>query len=187
MSNFEIIICLLCIYVPTMFLIVFSFIRNTLIYKLEPKCKYIIQAPKITLLISLLGLIFVSLLLVGFTLFSYKTLHIVFYVCFGLFIFLFLYLYFKVQNCRVYVNDKEFCVQPMFRNRYYCKFDDIKYVKRQVKSNGAERVLIYFNYGKKLKIEKIQINYKEFLKSLTYNVSYDKLTGFESYYGNLTP
>ena len=75
----------------------------------------------------------------------------------------------------------------MFRNRYYCKFDDIKYVKRQVKSNGAERVLIYFNYGKKLKIEKIQINYKEFLKSLTYNVSYDKLTGFESYYGNLTP
>ena len=89
MSNFEIIICLLCIYVPTMFLIVFSFIRNTLIYKLEPKCKYIIQAPKITLLISLLGLIFVSLLLVGFTLFSYKTLHIVFYVCFGLFIFLF--------------------------------------------------------------------------------------------------
>ncbi len=180
MGKIEILICLICIYVPTVFLIVFSFIRNSVIYKLEPKCKYVIQAPKTTLIFSLFGLIFVSVFLVGFTLFSYKTLHIVFYICFGAFILLFLYLYIKAQNCRVYVNDKGFCVQPMFRKRRYYTFEDIKYVKRQVKSNGAERVLVYFNFGKKLKSEKTELNYNKFVNTLTVNLSADKLIGFKT-------
>ncbi len=193
--NIPIFIMLFCIYVPIISLIVFSIVRNIILNKNIPKYEYVVKVPKFYLVGSLVGLISGVTIITIFTLLTFSTvlehLSLRIFLCLvfmSFILFIFLYAFLKAQNCKLYVNDKTICVQPMFSKRCYYTFDDIKCVERKINNwNNTERIVIYFNFGKKLRIEKIQINYKELLKSLTYNVSYDKLTGFESYYGNLTP
>lgn len=175
MNICEILIVLICIYVPIIILLIGIHIKTT---PFDIKYEFIIKTPKFVLRLGILGMIIMFLFTIMFTIFSYKTIHYIFYMVFGSFSWLFFYLYIKAFRFKVCIKGQNIYVQPLFSKKYSCQFKDIVCVKKQIKSNGAERLVITFSFNKKLVIENIEHNYIKLVGKIQIHVPKEKLINF---------
>ena len=142
-----------------------SIIKNSNNRKYD-KYEFVVRIPT---MVSLIGVIifFSSIItMICFSIFSYPKPHIIFYIVFSFFMCLGLYLFMKTMIFRVFVNDINIKVQPLFSKEYSCTFMDINSVKKQTKKNGAERIIIKFKSKKKLIIENSEYCYREFIEKI---------------------
>lgn len=121
------------------------------------------------------------IILLCFTLFSGEIPHIIFYVVFGLFLWLGMYLVLKTLCFRVIVKNETITAVPLFRKPFTFTFDEITSVVRQVKENRtkSERMVIRTKSGKKLIVESAEISYIRFMNRIKSEVNAEYLHGFE--------
>ena len=134
--------------------------------------------------VSIIGIILDSMcviIILGFTFFSREPPNIIFYVVFGLFLWLGTYLILKTLRFKVIVKDYEITAHNIFRKSYTFTFDEIVSIVRQIKKNNvkSERIVLKTSTGKKLIVESSEIGYKKFIKAIQSEVKSEKLFGFK--------
>lgn len=119
--------------------------------------------------------------LLGFTFLSNERPHFIFYVVFGLFLWLGTYLIVKTLNFKVIVKEKKITVFSAFRKPYSFTFGEIVSAVRQTKKNQmkSERIVVKTVSGKRLIVESSEISYKRFAKKVQLEVRREYLVGFE--------
>ena len=118
--------------------------------------------------------------LLGFTFLSNERPHFIFYVVFGLFLWLGTYLIVKTLNFKVIVKEKKITVFSAFRKPYSFTFGEIVSAVRQIKNQmKSERIVVKTVSGKRLIVESSEISYKRFAKKVQLEVRREYLVGFE--------
>lgn len=117
----------------------------------------------------------------GFTFLSDERPHLIFYVFFGLGIWLGTYLCVKTLTFKVVVKDEIITVFTAFKKPYSFTFDEIVSAVHQVKKNQmkSERIVIKTTNKKRLIVESGEVSYKRFAKKVQLEVKKEYLVGFE--------
>lgn len=142
---------------------------------------FVISIPKIVLVIGIVDDLMFGGIMLGFTCFSKKLPHAIFYIILGLFLWLGTYLILETLKFKVIVKDKEITVYSIFVKPYTFTFSEIISAARQVKRDQikSERIVIKTKSGKKLIVESSEISYERFLKRIKSEVKSEFLFGFE--------
>lgn len=142
---------------------------------------FIVMVPKMVLMIGIACVLMSVIVLLGFTLFSNELPHMIFYLVFGLFLWLGTYLVLKTLKFKVIVKGKEIIVYSVFKKPYTFTFSEIISAVRQVKRNQmkSERIVVKTVSGKKLIVESTEISYKRVLQRIKSEVKSERLFGFE--------
>lgn len=142
---------------------------------------FTVMLPSMFMAVGAMGIIAALAVMLGFTFFSDEIPHPVFYVVFGLLLWLGIYLVVKTLTFRVIVKGKEITVFSALRKPYSFTFDDVVSAVRQVKKNRveSERIVIRTVSGRRLIVESAEISYKRFAKRIQLEVDKERLTGFE--------
>lgn len=176
-------IILAVIFVPVCVMAIFSASQKSSVEtsKTASNEHFIVSIPKIVLMIGITCDLISVIVLLGFTLFSKKLPHIIFYIVFGLFLWLGTYISLKTLKFRVIVKGEEITVCYIFSKSYTFTFSEIVTAMRQIKKNRvkSERVVIKTESGKKLIVESMEISYRKFLQKLRSKVRSEFLIGFE--------
>lgn len=176
-------IILSAIFIPASVMTLFSVLQksNVKTSKTMTDKQFVVMIPIFVLIIGITCDLMSVMILLGFTLFSQKFPHIIFYIVFGLFLWLGTYLVLKTLKFRVIVKDKEITVCSIFAKPYTFTFNEIISVQLQVKKNQvkSERIVIKTVFGKRLIVESTEISYKRFLQRIKSEVKSEYLVGFE--------
>lgn len=176
-------IILSAIFIPACVMTIFSAIQKSNIKtsKTMTDKQFVVMIPKIVLVIGITCDVMSVMVLLGFTLFSQELPHAIFYIVFGLFLWLGTYLVFKTLKFRVIVKGEEITVCSIFAKPYTFTFSEIISAVRQVKRNQvkSERIVIRTVFGKRLIVESTEISYKRFLQRIKSEVKSEYLFGFE--------
>ena len=176
-------VILLAIFLPVCITLVYSVIRridsNT--SKAMTNEHFTVSIPQIVLIIGITCALMSTAVILGFTFLSEEVPHLIFYIIFGLFLWLGMYLVLKTLRFRVVVKDKIITVYSIFSKPYTFEFSEIISAVRQVKKNQvkSERIVIKTTSGKKLIVESFEISYKRFLQRIRLEVKNELLSGFE--------
>ena len=143
--------------------------------------RFVVSLPKAIMYLGLILDIVILIPVIGITLTSPETPHIIFYVIMGLFIWLGTFLVLKTCRFRVFVSGDDITVYPIFRATYSFKFKDIVSVKRYVERNRqkSEKIIITIKNGRKLVVETPEISYQRFVRKIESCVDHELLFGFE--------
>lgn len=184
MSSSDLWIVFSCIFIPVFISLILS-----LVHRPKIKCNkkmtnqsFVVMIDSVVAFIGgFLAVVSVAILFC-FTLFSNEPPHIIFYIVFGLFVWLGMYLVFKTLCFRVVVKNETITAVPLFRKPFTFTFDEIISVVRQVKENQvkSERMIIQTKSGKKLIVESVEISYVRFMDRIKSEVNPKCLHGFES-------
>jgi len=176
-------IILTAIFAPACVMVILSVVQksNTTISKTMSDEYFVVLLPKFVLVIGSTCAIMSALVLLGFTIFSEELPHVIFYITFGLGIWLGMYLILKALRFRVIVKREKITVYSICSRPYAFTFNEIISAVRQVKRNQvkSERVVLKTKSGKKLIVESSEISYKRFLKRIKSEVKSEFLFGFE--------
>lgn len=176
-------IILLAIFLPVCIALTFAVIQNagTKISSTMSAENFTVMIPGIVVIIGAMCILMSVVVLLGFTLLSEERPHFIFYVVFGLFIWLGTYLIVKTLTFRVVVKYKKITVFSAFRKPYSFTFSEIVSAVRQVKKNQikSERIVIKTVFGRRLIVESSEISYKRFVKKIMLEVRKEQLVGFE--------
>lgn len=144
------------------------------------KNQLVVQLPSFTGTIGLFG----AFLMIGITILlsvvSSPTPHPVFYVLMSVLTYMSLFLFLKAKFWRITVEDNIINVHPIVKKPYSFHFQDIIFVKRQVKQNrvNSERVVIKTSTGKKVIAESAELGYEQLVKLIVERVDNQFLEGF---------
>lgn len=143
--------------------------------------RFVVSLPKPIMYLGIILDVVILIPVIGITVTSSETPHIIFYVVMGLFIWLGTFLILKTSRFRVFVSGEDITVYSIFRAPYSFMFKDIVSVKRQVKKNEqkSERITIKTKTGRKLIVETPEISYQRFVRKIELSVDQDLLTGFD--------
>lgn len=176
-------IILSAIFIPACVMATFAMIQksNVKTNKTMTDKQFVVMIPKIVISIGLVLDFLCVMIVIGFTLFSEKIPHIIFYIIFGLGIWLGTYLALKTLKFKVIVKGEEITVQNIFGKPFTFTFSEIVSAVRQVKKNQvkSERIVVKTTSGKKLIVESAEISYKRFLNRIKSEVKSEYLLGFE--------
>lgn len=171
------------IFIPAIFALIFCLIKKSKdkLSKRMTDQNFAVFIPGIVAIIgaTLSGMCII--ILICFSFFSEETPHIIFYLAFGMFLWLGLYLIIKTLCFRVIVKKQIITVYPLFGKQFTFSFREITSVLRQVKQNQlkSERMVIRIESGKKFIVESSEISYFRFMKRLKAEVPASFLHGFE--------
>ena len=171
------------IFIPTFIMIIISILNKSKV-SAENKFndrQFVVELPSIVLGVGLLLDITCIAVIIGFTILSPTPPHVIFYVTFGLGIWIGTYLALKTLRFKVYVQDEKVTVQNVFGRPIVFTFSEIVSAKRQVKNNNlkSERIIIKTVSGKKIIVESTEKSYKQFLNRIKAEVDNEFLFGFE--------
>lgn len=171
------------IFIPTFIMIIISILNKSKV-SAENKSndrQFVVELPSIVLGVGLLLDITCIAVIIGFTILSPTPPHVIFYVTFGLGIWIGTYLALKTLRFKVYVQDEKVTVQNVFGRPIVFTFSEIVSAKRQVKNNNlkSERIIIKTVSGKKIIVESTEKSYKQFLNRIKAEVDNEFLFGFE--------
>lgn len=176
-------IILMAIFLPACVMAFLSMIQQSNIKasKTTSDEQFVVMISKIVISIGLVLDFLCVMIVIGFTLFSEKIPHIIFYIIFGLGIWLGTYLALKTLKFKVIVKGEEITVQNIFGKPFTFTFSEIVSAVRQVKKNQvkSERIVVKTTSGKKLIVESSEISYKRFLLRIKSEVKSECLFGFE--------
>ena len=152
------------IFIPVLIVILFAIIRSAQINFKNSTADIIVTVPKMVMSIGIVSVLSFTLVVIGFTLFSEEKPHIVFYLIFGLFIWLGTFLIIKTLMFKVIVTKNKITVFPVLNKSYSFTFDQIVSATRQTKNNQvkSERIVIKTDKNKKLIVESSELSYKKF-------------------------
>lgn len=175
-------IILTSIFLPSFVSLLFSIIQKTKV-KVSSTISdnnFTVYLPNIVLITGAMCVLTSLVVLLCFTFLSNELPHLIFYVVFGLFMWLGMYLIVKTLTFKVIVRGKIITVYSAFRRPYSFAFDEIVSVVRQVKKNQtkSERIVIKTTNGEKLIVENTEVSYKRFEKKIQSEVKGDYLVGF---------
>lgn len=142
---------------------------------------FVLFIPRMILSLGIMLVFVCGLIMVLFTIFSNPIPHVIFYIIFGLFLYIGIYLILKTLFWKVVVKDDVITVFPIIRKPYLFTFNDIISVKRQVKKNQlkSEGMVIRTISGRKLIVESAEVSYKRFRERIKEKVKADLLMNFE--------
>ena len=166
----------------------FNVILPTIMNKIHKQVKitktkenFVVSIPRIVFWIGAVESIVCWLVMTLFTVFSDPDPHWIFYITFGLFSLLGLYLVVKTVTFRVVVKGDLITVYSALRRPYSFRFNEIVFVKRQVKQTyygQGERMIIKSKDKKRVIVESSEISYFRMLDKIKNKVSNDLRTGF---------
>lgn len=166
----------------------FNVILPTIMNKIHKQVKitktkenFVVSIPRIVFWIGAVESIVCWLVMTLFTVFSDPDPHWIFYITFGLFSLLGLYLVVKTVTFRVVVKGDLITVYSALRRPYSFRFNEIVFVKRQVKQTyygQGERMIIKAKDKKRVIVESSEISYFRMLDKIKNKVSNDLRTGF---------
>ena len=166
----------------------FNVILPTIMNKIHKQVKitktkenFVVSIPRIVFWIGAVESIVCWLVMTLFTVFSDPDPHWIFYITFGLFSLLGLYLVVKTVTFRVVVKGDLITVYSALRRPYSFRFNEIVFVKRQVKQTyygQGERMIIKAKDKKRVIVESSEISYFRMLDKIKNEVSDDLRTGF---------
>ena len=175
-------IILSALFVPAGVMTAFSVIKKNAskIGKRMSDEKFTVRMPDYFAVLGIIICVIITAFILGFTFLSEEFPPVLFYICFGLFMYLGIYMIFKAYTFRVHVKGNEITVVTAFRKPYTFTFSEIASALRQVKQNQvkSERIVIRTNTGRKLIVESAEVSYARFSKRLQEEVSRERLTGF---------
>ena len=142
--------------------------------------EFIVRIPNVVLVVGMLCALMSMIVLLGFTFFSDKLPHLIFYIVFGLFFWLGMYLVLKTIKFKVIVKNEKITVYSILKKPYSFTFNEVNLVVRQVKKNKekSERIVIKTTLGRKLIVESGEIAYKMNEKKVESEVEKKYLFGF---------
>lgn len=182
-------IAILVIFVPLSVLLFFAWlkVRRSETADNPGNEGFIVRLPSVIVGLGIAGNLGVTVIVVGFTLFSEKVPHAIFYVVFGLGAWLYWYLILKSLRFRVIVKGDDITVHSILARPHSFTFDEIVSAVRQVKKNRvkSERVVIKTRSGKKLIVETPEISYRRFVNQIITKVPGEYLHGFGNFQGTL--
>ena len=165
----------------------FNVILPTIMNKIHKQVKitktkenFVVSIPRIVFWIGAVESIVCWLVMTLFTVFSDPDPHWIFYITFGLFSLLGLYLVVKTVTFRVVVKGDLITVYSALRRPYSFRFNEIVFVKRQVKQTyygQGERMIIKAKDKKRVIVESSEISYFRMLDKIKNKVSNDLRTG----------
>ena len=166
----------------------FNVILPTIMNKIHKQVKitktkenFVVSIPRIVFWIGAVESIVCWLVMTLFTVFSDPDPHWIFYITFGLFSLLGLYLVVRTVTFRVVVKGDLITVYSALRRPYSFRFNEIVFVKRQVKQTyygQGERMIIKAKDKKRVIVESSEISYFRMLDKIKNKVSNDLRTGF---------
>lgn len=176
-------IILSVILVPACVILIFSMVQKAGIRKSKTMSDedFTVMIPGMVATIGAMCALMSLAVLLGFTFLSDERPHFIFYVVFGLFIWLGTYLIVKTLTFKVIVKEKKITVFSAFRKPYSFTFGEVVEAVRQIKKNqmSSERIVIKTVSGKRLIVESSEISYKRFAKKVQLEVRRECLAGFE--------
>lgn len=176
-------IILSVILVPACVILIFSMVQRAGFRKSKAMSdeNFTVMIPDMVAVIGAMCALMSLAVLLGFTFLSDEQPHFIFYVVFGLFIWLGTYLIVKTLRYKVIVKEKKVTVFSVFRKPYSFNFDEVVEAVRQIKKNQmhSERIVIKTVSGKRLLVESSEISYKRFAKKVQLEVRRECLVGFE--------
>lgn len=183
MIKIKIGIILLAIFLPVCITLVYSVIRRTgsNTSKAMTNEHFTVSIPSIVLIIGIACALMSTLVILGFTFLSAELPHVIFYIAFGLFLWLGVYLFLKTIKFKVIVNEKLITVHSVFSKSFTFEFSEIVSAVRQIKNNQvkSERIVVKTKSGKKFIVESSEVAYKLFLQKIKMEVKSECLSGFE--------
>lgn len=176
-------IILLAIFLPACMALIFSVMQKSNV-KISNKMSdenFTVIIPGMVVTIGAMCALMSSAVLLGFTFLSEEQPHLIFYLIFGLFLWLGTYLIVKALTFKVIVKGEKITVFSPFRKPYSFTFSEIVSAVRQVKKNQikSERIVIKTAVGNRLIVESSEISYKKFAKRIQLEVKKEYLGGFE--------
>ena len=166
----------------------FNVILPTIMNKIHKQVKitktkenFVVSIPRIVFWIGAVESIVCWLVMTLFTVFSDPDPHWIFYITFGLFSLLGLYLVVKTVTFRVVVKGDLITVYSALRRPYSFRFNEIVFVKRQVKQTyygQGERMIIKAKDKKRVIVDSAEVSYFLMLDKIKNEVSNDLRTGF---------
>ena len=143
--------------------------------------KFTVALPKMVATIGAIGDVVFSIVVIGFTFFSKEVPHLIFYLVFGLGIWVGSYLILKTLVFRVIVSGERILVHDILKKPYEFTFSDIVSVRRKVSRNQikSEKMIVKTNTGKKLVLDSAEESYDRFLNRIKSGVSAEYLKGFD--------
>lgn len=141
---------------------------------------FVVMLPNAVFAIGAMCTLGYLVVLLGFTFLSDERPQLIFYVVFGLFIWLGVYLMVKTLTFRVVVKGKNITVFSPFRRPYSFTFSEIVSAVLKVKRNQlkSEGVLIKTTTGKRVLVESSEISYRRIVKKIQLEVDDERLVGF---------
>ena len=143
---------------------------------------FVVMLPRAVLAVGIANDFICTVAILGFTFFSEELPSMIFYVVFGMFLWIGTYLILKTLRFKVVVKDEEITVYFIMIKPYTFSFNEIVSVVRQIKENQikSERVVVKTISGKKLIVESSEISYERFLQRIESEVKREYLSGFET-------
>ena len=183
MIEIKIGVILSAIFLPACVMLVYSAIRRTdcNVSKAMTNERFTVSIPRIVLIIGMACALMSTVVILGFTFLSAELPHIIFYIVFGLFLWLGMYLVLKTLRFRVVVKGEIITVYSILSKPFTFEFCEIISAVRQVKKNQvkSERIVVKTTSGKKLIVESSEISYERFLQKIKLEVKSECLSGFE--------
>ena len=142
---------------------------------------FIITLPRILITLNIIINLIVTIVMILHTFFAKEIPHIIFYILFGTIFLIGLYIIIKVSTYKIIINEKNITIHSIFKKPYTFTFDDIVFVKREIKNTYyhlAEKIIIKNTVGKKIIVESLCQNYEKFIVKVKENVDDSKLYGF---------
>lgn len=142
---------------------------------------FVVAIPRIVLILGIICDAMSVAVMLGFTLFSKESPHIIFYIIFGLLFWLGSYLALKTLRFKVVIEEVNITVYSIFMKPYTFTFQDIVSAVRQISRDQmkSERVVIKTCSGKRLVVESMMTSYDQFFKRIQLEVQEKHLSGFD--------
>ena len=158
---------LLAVFLPPFIAIIFANFKKTKNNTKQTTKGIVVCLPKTVSHIGTILILTLTSCILCFTFLSKETPHWIFYLIFGLFIWLETFLIVKTLTFKVVLYKREITVYPILNKPYSFLLDEIVSATRQVKNNRvkSERIVIKTN-SNKLIVENIGISYKRFKQNL---------------------
>ena len=176
-------VVLSAIFVPACVILVFSIMQKNSIKRSKEMTDsdFTVRIPDMVIIIGAMGALMGTFIMLLFTFVSDEYPDLIFYVFFGLYVWVGIYLIVKTITFKVIVKGEKITVFSIFKKPYTFTFDEIVSVVRQVKKNKkkSERLVIKTAGRKRLIVENIEIAYQIFLKKIQSEVKKEYLHGFE--------
>lgn len=175
MSNSEILICLAMLYVPPLIVVFVAILQNRKIPKIARQNDDVFNVfiPEAVMYLGVLLTVMCSALILIPTFFGNP--HRMMYLFTGIMLWFGIYMIVRPLTFRIVVKGKEITVYSALQKPYTFTFDDIVFVKRQVKKNmtRSERIVIKTKFGKKLIAENAEVSYRRFVKKIKQEIDED--------------
>ena len=174
-------IALLLVFIPPIIVLLVAILQNRKIEKITRQNDDVFNVfvPEAVMYLGVLLTTMCSALILIPTFFD--DVHWTLYLCVGIMIWLGIYMIVQTLAFRIVVNAKKITVYSPLRKPHTFTFDDIVFVKRQVKKNmtRSERIVIKTKFGKKVIAENAEVSYKRLIKRIAADVNKTCLHGFE--------